>query len=266
MTEVRTRDEAFAAIDAGLARWAVAAADLLARATATASGVQAEAEAEAVHRSRRVTELADLLAALQPEDKLRPVVAANLARAKESLAAAQRAGAGLADVAARTAGLQRSQVVNTVGFVEAARADLARRSSELGAYRAAGAGVKDVLGASLGGLAGPGRGTASAPSVESWLPGHGLSDLDVAQAGFADNPITGTFGRGGLTRADYRWAVSTWDELVRPGLDRGITRDHFAARDAASGAPRCAGRRTSTTCSSAATRSASSAAQTARLP
>ena len=77
MTEVRTRDEAFAAIDAGLARWAVAAADLLARATATASGVQAEAEAEAVHRSRRVTELADLLAALQPEDKLRPVVAAN---------------------------------------------------------------------------------------------------------------------------------------------------------------------------------------------
>ena len=97
--------------------------------------------------------------------------------------------------------------------------------------------MKDVLGASLGGLAGPGRGTASAPPVESWLPGNGLSDLDVAQAGFADNPITGTFGRGGLTRADYRWAVSTWDELVRPGLDRGMTRDDFAARDAASGAP-----------------------------
>lgn len=237
MTEVRTRDEAIAAIDAGLARWAAAAADLLARATVTASGARAAAEAEAVRRSRRVTELADLLAMLAAEDKLRPVVAADLARAKESLAAAQRAEARLADVAARTAALQRSQAVNTAGFVEAARADLARRGGELGTYRAAGAGVKAVLGASLGGPAGPGGRAASAPPVASWLPGNGLSDLVVAQAGFADNPVTGTFGRGGLTRADYRWAVSTWDELVRPGLDRGMTRDDFDARDTASGAP-----------------------------
>jgi hypothetical protein len=30
--------------------------------------------------------------------------------------------------------------------------------------------------------------------------------------------------------------VTTWDQAVRPGLDRGMSRDDFAARDAARGA------------------------------
>jgi hypothetical protein len=58
----------------------------------------------------------------------------------------------------------------------------------------------------------------------------------VAKAEFADNPITGSFGRGSHARADYRWAMTTWDQVVRPGLDRGMSRDDFAARDAAHGA------------------------------
>lgn len=232
MTEVRTRDQALAAIDDGLARWAETAADLLARAMATVGAAQAEAEAEVSRRSRRVTQLTDLLAVLAAEDKLRPVVVADLARAKESLAAAQRASAKLTEVAARTAALQRSHAVNTTGFVEAARANLALRGAELGAYRAAGAGLS-------GRLDGPTRagGGGLQPGAAPWLAGNKLTDLEVAQASFADNPITGKFGRGGLTRADYRWAVSTWDEVVRPGLDRGMTRDDFAARDTAGGAP-----------------------------
>ncbi len=235
MTEVRTRDEALAAIDAGLARWAGAATDVLAQAMAAAGGAQAAAEAEAVGRSRRVAELADLLASLGPEEKLRPVAAADLAAARESLAAARQAVTRLADVAARTAALQRSQAANTAGFVAAARGDLALRGGELGAYR----GASDRT----GGLAGPGAGSAVAPGPLSgtagaaWLAGNGLSDLDVAQAAFADNPVTGAFGRGDVTRADYRWALSTWDETVRPGLEQGLTRDDFAARDAARGAP-----------------------------
>ncbi len=31
--------------------------------------------------------------------------------------------------------------------------------------------------------------------------------------------------------------VTTWDQLVRPGLDRGMFRDDFAARDQTRGAP-----------------------------
>jgi hypothetical protein len=58
----------------------------------------------------------------------------------------------------------------------------------------------------------------------------------VAKVEFADNPITGSFGRGGHARADYRWAMTTWDQVVRPGLDRGMSRDDFAARDTARGA------------------------------
>ena len=86
---------------------------------------------------------------------------------------------------------------------------------------------------------GPARpgGPGLQPGAAPWLAGNKLTDLDVAQVSFADNPITGTFGRGGLTRADYRWAVSTWDEVVRPGLDRVMTRNDFAARDTAGGAP-----------------------------
>jgi hypothetical protein len=237
MAEVRTREEALAAIDAGLVRWAGAAADVLAWAMAVASGAQAEAEAEAVGRSRRVAELADLLASLGPEEKLRPVAAADLARARESLASARQVVTWLADVAVSIAALQRSLAANTAGFVTAAGSDLALRGRELGAYRAAGG-----LGG-LGGSAGLGWRAAGAPGVPpgtggaGWLVGCGLSDLDVAQAGFADNPITGTFGRGGATRADYLWALSAWDETVRPGLDRGLNRDDFAARDAARRAP-----------------------------
>ncbi|MHA6784694.1 hypothetical protein ACVGOW_27405 [Pseudonocardia saturnea] len=65
-----------------------------------------------------------------------------------------------------------------------------------------------------------------------------LTDFDVATADFSDNPIVGNFTRDpGMSRADYRWAVQTWDEVVRPGLDRGLTRDDFATRDAQRGAP-----------------------------
>jgi hypothetical protein len=70
----------------------------------------------------------------------------------------------------------------------------------------------------------------------SWLGEQGLADVDVALADYSDNPILGKFGRDGLSRADYRWAVTTWDAVIRPGLDNGMTRDDFAATDAGRGA------------------------------
>lgn len=239
MAEIRTREEALAVVDATLARWAGASAGLLTRATTAASAAQAEAEAEAARRANLVAQLADVLASLRDDDPLRPVVAARLARAKESLAAARRAAAALADVAARVAALHRSQARNTQAFAEAARADLARRSGQLAAYRAAGGGpgLGGSPGMPSGALAGAGAGRPARDAGGApWLAGSGLSDVDVAVADFADNPVTGKFGRGDVTRKDYRWAVTAWDEVIRPGLDAGLTRDDFAARDAASGA------------------------------
>lgn len=239
MAQIRTRDEALAAVDAALAQWSEASADLLTRARAAVGAAQAEAEAEVGRRSSLVAQLTDLLASLPADDRLRPVVAAQLARAKESLAAGQRAVAALAAMAARVAALHRSQVRNTQAFIEAARADLARRGGELAAYRAAGGGpglfggsgmpTSVVAGASA-------RGSGVGGVRARWLGDSGLTEVDVAAVDFSDNPVTGKFGRADLTRADYRWAVTAFDEVIRPGLDAGLTRDDFAARDAGSGA------------------------------
>ena len=65
-----------------------------------------------------------------------------------------------------------------------------------------------------------------------------MTEFDVTQVDFSDNPILGSFTRSDdLTRADYRWRVQTWDQVVRPGLSRGMSRADFAARDAERGAP-----------------------------
>jgi len=64
-----------------------------------------------------------------------------------------------------------------------------------------------------------------------------MTELSVAEADFSGNPVIGPFARDGLTRADYRWMVQAWEEVVRPGLRRGLTRDDFAARDAERGVP-----------------------------
>ena len=96
--------------------------------------------------------------------------------------------------------------------------------------RAAGASGVAALAATAGSAA------PSAAGSAGWLADRGLTDIGVAEAGFADNPITGSFGRAGRTEPDYRWAMTTWDQVVRPGLDRGMSRDDFAARDAARGA------------------------------
>lgn len=243
MAEIRTRDEALAAVDAALVHWAGASAEVLARAMTSAGAAQADADAQVSRRAQRVSELIDALAVLGDDEPLKALIAIDLARAKESLETGERAAAGIAGVAARVAALQRSQVRNSQAFAEAARADLARRGGELGAYRQADAsvGTADPLGRfsgggavrTLGGAAGRARDGGAGGA--SWLTDHGFADVDITLAEYSDNPIVGKFGRGGLTRADYRWAVTTWDEVIRPGLDKGMTRDDFAARDAARG-------------------------------
>jgi len=265
---IRTRDEALAAVGAALAQWTVVSGDVLARAAAAVRGARADAEAELSRRTRRVAELTDLLGSLRADDSRRPAAANDLARARASQLAAVQAATQVGGLLERTAALQRSHVRNTRSFAEAARADLTGRGSQLAAYRAAGTGAG---GGAADGPAGygptgswpgdgpagygptgswPGDGPAGdgpagsggGPAVGraaavSWLSGRGLADVAVAEAGFDDNPIVGEFGRDGLTRADYRWAVTQWDEVVRPGLDRGMTREDFAAKDAARGAP-----------------------------
>ena len=243
MAEIRTRDEALTAVDAALAQWAEVSAEVLARAMTSAGAARSEADAQVSWRAQRVSGLIDVLAVLRDDEPQKAVVAADLVSAEESLKTGERAIAAIADIAARIAVLQRSQVRNSQAFTEAGRADLARRGGELGAYRQAGAGTAGLLGGSNGGVAAPtpggyavGKASDRGAGGASWLADRGFADVNVALADYSDSPIVGKFGRGGLTRADYRWAVTIWDEVIRPGLDRGMTHDDFAAKDAARGA------------------------------
>jgi hypothetical protein len=251
MSEIRTRDEALIAIDRALMQWAAEAGGTLAQAVAAADKTHTAAEAETSRRAQRVATLEALLSTLGPDDPQRAQVQRDLVRAQRSLEAARRATQRIAEVARQVARLQHSHVQTAEVSVSAARADVSRRVTALDAYRAAHSGDGSAAVAGIVSSALSAVGTAGAAALAAmttspsssalggptWLVGCGLADIDVAKADFADNPITGSFGRGGLTRADYRWAVTTWDQVVRPGLDRGMSRDDFAARDQTRGAP-----------------------------
>jgi hypothetical protein len=255
--EVRTRDEALTAIDRALTQWQGETVGVLDQAMAAADRAHVAAEAETTRRAQRVAVLQARLRELsragsQQVQALYAQIQRELVDAEQSLEAARRATWRIAEITRQVARLQRSHTRTAESSVSATRADLASRVTALDAYRAAGtripiaagvAGMSSIAGV-IGGAdasavpalaATAGSAAPSAAGSSGWLADRGLTDIDVAQAGFADNPITGSFGRGGRTRADYRWAVTTWDQVVRPGLDRRMCRDDFAARDAARG-------------------------------
>jgi hypothetical protein len=87
----------------------------------------------------------------------------------------------------------------------------------------------------------------SAPSATSTPTGNGAAsngsgygvqgivDVPINHADFDDNPIKDGYHRGGANISDYRWAVETWESVVRPGVVAGKTREDFARRDAEMG-------------------------------
>jgi hypothetical protein len=80
-----------------------------------------------------------------------------------------------------------------------------------------------------------GSGDSSSKCGNAGVRGQ-LSEIGVDHLDYSNNPIRDGFGRGGLNRGDYRWAVEAWDTKVKPALARGAGRDELAARDAASNA------------------------------
>ena len=237
MTIVRTRDEALAAVDHGLAQWAAIISGTLTQAEATVRAASAEAQQQLRRWTARVSALEALIAAMPPDDHERAAAAADLIRARDVLQTVILAATQIDSVAGQFARLRRAQVRDTDARIAAARADLTRRGGGLVAYRAAGSRV-DPGSAAAGGLAT----TGSSAGAGAWLTSRGMTEFTVADVDFSDNPIIGPVAREGSSRADYRWAVETWDQVIRPGVQRGMTRDDFAALDAQRGA--APGRRT----------------------
>lgn len=226
MGKVWARDEALAAIDRGLTQWITATAGVLAQASAAAEGSKALADAAVRTCANKVGALEVSLASLRKGEDRRPLEL-RLLRARESLQAARQAATKIDDVSRRLSALQRTHTQRAATLANEARADLARRAGELESYR-----VLDgaVTGCSV--TSANAAGGAASPALAT----VGLGEVDVESATFTDNPILGDFGRGGATRADYRWAVQTWDDVVGPGVSRGMTRDDFERRDHEQGA------------------------------
>lgn len=227
MSEVRTRDEALAAIDRGLAQWATSVSGVLIQASAAGSAAASAADCVVRRLTNAVAAAEMRLASMSAEDDRSPLER-ELAEARRSLEVAMGASRRVEVVLTRVAALQRTDTRHGQVLVEQARSDLARRGGDLGGYRGGGGGgdaavVSAILLVDCG--------------VSEALAGRGLTVVQVANADLAENPIVGAFGRGDTGRADYRWLVQTWDEVVGPGVGRGMTRDDFVQRDAERGAP-----------------------------
>jgi hypothetical protein len=230
MTEVRTRDEAIASVDRALQAWSTNVTGILTLAHNGALDAKNEVEGVVRKRANEVAAIETFLAAA--DDEQRRQLQAKLVRAKEAHEQAGRACIRVSDVAARVAQLSRTHTTLATSQVASARAQLSAMSMALEGYRSGGA--------DLGGGLSSGRSTTRASGGP--LASMGLADFDVSAAYLDENPILDDdrprpiFGKGGLSRADYRWAVQTWNDTVGPGVASGKTREDFAERDARSNA------------------------------
>lgn len=219
-------------IDSALQAWSVNVADLLAQSECAACEARAEAEALVRRMANHVAALEVMLSAVDAEGRVR--LQRRLTRAREALDDARRAGARVAQVEASARRLTRDHLSTSSQHVENARAQLAAMALALGDYRSAGAAVRGGGGGILG--------TATVRKPDAAIAAAGLIDLDVNSADLEENPVLdddrtqGTFGKGGLSRSDYRWAVQAWHDIVGPGIAAGKTRQDFADRDARSAA------------------------------
>jgi hypothetical protein len=249
MTEVRTRDEAIASVDRALQVWSTNMVGVLTQGQATARAAKDEIERIARRYANEVAAMEALLGAADDEERRQ--LQAKLVRVREASEKAERARERVGQVEASVARLNRTHVTAATSLVSSARAQLSAMRRALDGYRSGGA---DLGGAGSHG----GNGGCAGPTS---LAGTGLTDVNVSSADLDDNPILddggrqGTFGKGGLTRADYRWAVQTtrWAP-VSQRESRGMTSPCGTRSQAPS---RCAGWPMSTTCFSAPTPSGS---------
>lgn len=227
MTLVRTRDEAIALTDTALGAYAEQAQGILVQAKAAVCAAQDYADRVVRDCRSRAAALEALLSAASERDA--PAIRLRLLQAQANLDRAGRASVRIGDAAKTVRDLERRYIQRTSATVAGARAYLHGRAAAIGEYHgSSGFGVS-------------GRASTNDPSrgddrPTSSLAAFGMASVDVMSADLTENPIQGEFGRGGATRADYRWAVQTWHDTIAPGLARGMSRSDFEADDALRGA------------------------------
>jgi hypothetical protein len=226
MAEVRARDEAIAWVDQALHVWSTNLTGLLAQAQNVALVAKDDVQVIVRKRVNEVAAIESFLAAADSERRRQ--LQAELIRAIEARENAKRAYVRVNDILASVSELCRTHTIVASSQVASARAQLFAMSRALESYGHGGAILRGG-GSSCGNIV---------QARESSLSAMGITELDVSAADLDENPILddhlsrGTFGKGGLSRADYRWAVQTWHDTVGPGVATGKTREDFAERDA----------------------------------
>jgi len=217
-----TDPEAVAQLEAALRAWASTATGLVRQSAAATSAVVAQAEAAVRARIAKKTAIEAALRAAR-EDAERARLSRELRDATAALECAKR-GLGKATGAARSAQvLERRIDESGSSRVPDATRSLARKLSALADYRAAT--LPTTISASPSGT----------PMADRDYGVTGIVDVPLEQATFDDNPIQDGYHKGGADAGDYRWAVETWETVVRPGVLAGKTRDDFEQRDLAMG-------------------------------
>lgn len=227
MAGVRTRDESLVLLDAGFAAWQTDATGIWLQAAARLAAAVGEVDSELRSRGSRVKALEARLSAAKAGDDSTQLER-EIDSARMSQLGAYQALRSLQDVQQQFRAAHRRALSDLEAIVPAARADLRRRLSDISSYRSIGT-------AGSGAGSGGSTGTQNGSSADVWTS-RGIQLVDTAAIDFTDNPVIGSVERDGASLADYRWAVETWDTVVRPGVERGMTRDELVARDNERGA------------------------------
>jgi hypothetical protein len=214
---VTVHDEALDGIKVALRRYAIDVAGLLIQADARTTAVVEEIAGRRRRLSAKVTALQQL--PLQPARDA--TGSRQLDDATNDLRALDGALRLAEDARARLTATQRLVAVSLQPGVAAAEAELRRKSGALSRFVASAPTVGTT-------------GTSPVTGLDAMAPSKlgGLDQVDLSRVDYTDNPVVGAFGKGGATLTDYRWAVETWESVVRPGVEeQNLTRDDFAERD-----------------------------------
>jgi hypothetical protein len=218
----RTSSDAVAELDSALRTWAAAATGIALQTSAAVKALLTEAQKTVRERASRVAAIERAITAARDEDRTR--LARELQIANRCLEDARRGlrSATEADHSAQSMARRINESTNR--RVPSASQSLRRKLGALAEYQ------------SISAPSSPHRfrATSGAPGGNDFgVPG--IVDVPIEHANFDDNPILGTFGRGGATLTDYRWAAETWETVVRPGVLAGKTREDFGRQDASAG-------------------------------
>lgn len=226
--DVRTQDETLLALANAISSWMEESKGALESSATGTRNTLYETTVVLGRRAARVNEITNAIYAL-PADADASSLQVQLQRAQDSLAIAKLAQEALVASVEEIQQLQNRMNRESSSLAMAARSELLDLIQAVENYRTVGFNVLDHRNVA--------NSSRTAPSNTTRLNGIysrlGLKEVNLSEIDFGDNPIIGEWGRGELTKPDYRWALETWRSVVSPGIENGMTRDDFEARDQA---------------------------------